>query len=499
MARTAKVHRLTALAVKRYAEASRQTAPLHDGGGLYLRKRDASALWYLRLTEPSTGAEQWHRLFPDDPAGGYPHKGLGEARAEARRMWDLRSSGIDPRAQRDRQIQAQKDLEAAAELEAERRLSVRDLFDRWVATDLQPRLRADGKRAGRKDGGKFTRDQFTRRVFPKIGRVAIEDVKRSDLLAILDSAKKECKLRTANVLLADLKQMFRFALARDVVLRNPLETVLKRDVGGASVERDRVLSTNELTSLADALPASGLTDRNVAGVWLVLATGVRVGELLGATWHGDEIDPAEVKAAADISDVKLGVVNIVARTWHILETKNQRSHTIHLSAFAIDQFERLAEFREAVPQDLNRALPWVFPNASGTGPVGVKSFGKQLADRQRSAERRLKNRSKDTDALLLPGGRWTAHDLRRTAATLMAELGFGGDVIDECLNHMIESRVRRIYVRDRRVAEQARAFDALGAKLALLAAPAHHDDSSPSQHRGPPTAARVLAAAGSWT
>jgi len=492
MARTAKVHRLTALAVKRYAEAARQSAPLHDGGGLYLRKRDASALWYLRLTEPSTGAEQWHRLFPDDPAGGYPHKGLSDARAEARRMWDLRSSGIDPRAQRDRQIQAQKDLEVAAELEAERRLSVHDLFDRWVATDLQPRLRADGKRAGRKDGGKFTRDQFTRRVFPKIGRVAIEDVKRADLLAILDGAKREGKLRTANVLLADLKQMFRFALARDVVMRNPLETVLKRDVGGASVERDRVLSATELASLADALPASGLTERNIAGVWLVLTTGVRVGELLDATWHGNDGDPAELKSAADISEVKLGVVDVVARTWHILETKNQRSHTIHLSAFAISQFERLEEFREVIPHDMNRAVPWVFPNTSATGPVGVKSFGKQMADRQRPADRRLKNRSKDTEALLLPGGRWTAHDLRRTAATLMAELCFGGDVIDECLNDMIESRVRRVYVRDRRVAEQARAFEALGSKLALIATSAHREGRQRCRRSDSPTAARVL-------
>jgi hypothetical protein len=67
MARTAKVLRLTALAVKRYAEATRQTAPLHDGDGLYLRKRDASALWYLRLTEPPNGAGHWHCLF--GPAG----------------------------------------------------------------------------------------------------------------------------------------------------------------------------------------------------------------------------------------------------------------------------------------------------------------------------------------------------------------------------------------------------------------------------------------------
>jgi integrase len=140
-----------------------------------------------------------------------------------------------------------------------------------------------------------------------------------------------------------------------------------------------------------------------------------------------------------------------------------------LSDFAMRQFERLAAFREATPHDLNRAVPWVFPNTSATGPVGVKSFGKQLSDRQRPLERRLKNRSKNTEALLLPGGRWTAHDLRRTAATLMAEVGFGGDVIDECLNHVIESRVRTVYVRDRRLGEQAQAFDALGAKLEGMA------------------------------
>lgn len=43
-----------------------------------------------------------------------------------------------------------------------------------------------------------------------------------------------------------------------------------------------------------------------------------------------------------------------------------------------------------------------------------------------------------------------------------------GDVIDECLNHMIESRMRRTYIRDRRAVDQARAFDALGKSLESL-------------------------------
>ena len=51
----------------------------------------------------------------------------------------------------------------------------------------------------------------------------------------------------------------------------------------------------------------------------------------------------------------------------------------------------------------------------------------------------------------------------------MARLGFGNDVIDAALNHVIGNRVTRVYVRDRREADQARAFDALGQHLATLA------------------------------
>jgi integrase len=77
----------------------------------------------------------------------------------------------------------------------------------------------------------------------------------------------------------------------------------------------------------------------------------------------------------------------------------------------------------------------------------------------------MEHRTKNTAALNLSGGKWTAHDLRRTAATLMAGLDISTDVIDECLNHMLQSRVSRIYIRDRREGQQAIAFDALGEKL----------------------------------
>jgi len=50
----------------------------------------------------------------------------------------------------------------------------------------------------------------------------------------------------------------------------------------------------------------------------------------------------------------------------------------------------------------------------------------------------------------------------------MAGAGVPSNVIDECLNHKIASRVTRVYVKDRRLAEQARAFDTLGARIEAL-------------------------------
>lgn len=419
-------------------------------------------LFYFRYTDP---AGQRPRL----PLGAYDAKGKGgltveQARAKARELSALHRAGArdlrahlaseaeaaQQRAEVER-IRAQAERDALeqkaqqAELERERRISVRALFDRWVSVALTPHSRADGSRTGRKDGGKAVRGQFEHWVFPDLGDQAAEDVGKADLMAIIDAAKAEGKLRTANMLLSNLKQMFRFAAARDIVRRNPLESVTKKDAGGQEVDRTRVLSPAEIQALARALPASRLSPRSSAAVWIILGTCCRVGELMRAEWQH---------------------VDLRQRTWHLPDTKNEREHTIHLSDFVIAHFDRLASLRE-VGRD-RRPVPWLVPNSTGTGPVDIKTFGKQLSDRQRPPHKRLPRRSLQTGALALSGGRWTAHDLRRTGATLMASLGVSGDVIDECLNHKIESRVRRIYVRDRRPAEQARAFDALGAKLAEI-------------------------------
>lgn len=354
----------------------------------------------------------------------------------------------------------------AEELAESRRLTIRQLFDRWRSTELQPHIGTDGKRTGRKDGGAFVAAQFERHVFPTVGQHAATDLTRQDLLAILDARKAAGALRTSNMLLTDLRQMMDFAVERELAPTNPLQGLKRRKVGGKETERERFLTDAELLQLWEALPEARLNDRSRCALNLILATATRVGEAMGAVWVNAAKNRASIASLRDVAEAsgtKFGIVDLDARTWYLPDTKNQRDHTLHLSDFAVACLRELAELREVDPS--GNACPWVFPDRSRVRPVCVKSLGKQVADRQRPLDKRMKRRSLNTETLLLDGGKWTLHDLRRTAATILARLGFSTDVIDECLNHQLQSKVARTYIKDRRLAEQQRAFDALGAHL----------------------------------
>jgi integrase len=136
------------------------------------------------------------------------------------------------------------------------------------------------------------------------------------------------------------------------------------------------------------------------------------------------------------------------------------SDDVQLSDYAIQWFERLAEIKTHPI--------WVFPNVSDSDHVCTKSLNKQFSDRQRPASKRMSNRTGNTTALQLKGGKWVPHDLRRTAATFMQSLGVAGEVIERCLNHTEDNKVKRIYQRDELIPQRAEAFKRLGEHLDLL-------------------------------
>jgi integrase len=421
---------------------------------------------YLTLAAPRQKAAGWSKQYQEGARDLRQHF----AKVEAYRLQAME----DQRLQTEREKRSAELALEQVELDRQRRLTVKQLFERGAATELAPHIGGDGKRIGRKDGGRFVREQFERRVFATLGDIAVMDVRKADILAILDAVKAERKLRTANMLLADLKQMFRFAAERKIIEHSPIELISKRKVGGKDIKRDRVLSKDELAALVKQLPEANLSKRTVLGLRVILATGCRIGELMGAVWADAKPQQQTLQATIDAHNtvqksgaVQFCFVDLQARTWYLPTTKNQRDHLIHLSDFTVQQFTELATLREA-HRVTGKPLPWVFPDSRGTGPVCIKSFGKQLADRQSSESARLQNRTKSVDALVLEGGRWTAHDLRRTASTLMSQLGISNDVINECENH-IKQGMSGLYIQERREAEQVKAFDALGQRLAALA------------------------------
>jgi len=250
-------------------------------------------------------------------------------------------------------------------------------------------------------------------------------------------------VRMAKRVLSDLRQMFCFALDRDLVEQDPTARIKKSKIG-PDTERDRVLSEEELSDLFKRLDASALAPNSKSALVIQIATLARIGEILSARW--DDVD-------------------FVRRQWILPTTKNGRSHRIWLSDFALNEFREI--------QALTGMTGWVFPNAMCSGPLNSKTVTKQVADRQRDAKP-MSHRTKHTHALTLSGGPWRPHDLRRTGASMMAELGVLPDVIERCLNHTEANAMKRIYQRPSYEKQMQDAWRTLGQRISGLM----HQDST---------------------
>src|SRR5262249_24526343 len=77
-------------------------------------------------------------------------------------------------------------------------------------------------------------------------------------------------------------------------------------------------------------------------------------------------------------------------------------------------------------------------------------------------------RKDDPEAKALP--RWTLHDLRRTARTLMSRAGVDPDTAERCLGHVIGG-VRGTYDRHEYHDEKKRAFETLAALIERIVNP----------------------------
>ena len=395
-----------------------------DGGNLYVRIRSItdggsiSFRYFYRIDH----SQKWMTLESTT---------LATARAERDDYKALIKKGIDPKVERTLQkerLRIQQIEEQNALNRLALRITVYDLFTRWFEMDV----------INRKDKMEVDR-MFKKDVLPILGEIFVEEVRKGHVVQVIDLLKKRGVANLARNILKLIRQMFKFAVNRDLIEFDPTASLNIAKMTTTPTERDRILDESEIISLAHQLPSANLLKSTECALWIALSTMCRIGEL---------------------SKTKITDIDFDLHTWIIPKenSKNGKAHTIYLSDFALNQFKILLQY--------TKSDTWIFTNRDGSSHVCEKSITKQLGGRQ--SQSILSNRSKDNQALVLKGGKWTPHDLRRTGATLMGNLGITPDVIEKCLNHSEENKVKRIYQRQKLETEQAEAWQILGNHLDSL-------------------------------
>ena len=207
----------------------------------------------------------------------------------------------------------------------------------------------------------------------------LSQIDRRKIAALLGEIETSSGPAARNRLRSTLSAFFNWCITEGLLETNPVQGTAKAEENGS---RERVLTREELRQLWRALGDDKFSDV----VRLLLLTGQRRNEIGKLQW----------------SEVELGRKLIVLASGR---TKNGRQHEVPLSSQAVALIKR-------------------HPRRNSSDFL----FGKRGFSDWHVAKAKL-----DQRVGVAP---WTLHDLRRTCATQMAELGVLPHVIETTLNHV---------------------------------------------------------------
>ena len=381
----------------------RATHPDSSIRGLELRvTKLGRKSWALRYRRKSDG--KLRRLT----LGSFPAIGLEEARQTSKEHLAAIGRGADP---------------AGKLQERNKAATFAEIVDLLIELHGRPNK---GMRTLRDDAA-----MLRRYVFPHIGAMKAWDITKRDIVNLLDhavaqpDARRGKRTQRANTLPAAaverfqprtlthrpnrvfqlVRAIFRWAVARDELTFDPtagLKAPIKHEPA-----RERELSPTEICKFWLALDRAPMTrdpnDRvgvlltrsRALTLQLALVTAQRIGEVTAMSM-------TELDLAGE------------APVWTIpsAHSKNNQINRVPLSPLAV---RLIAEARRLAPNS-----PWLFPCADGGGAISPQVPAKAL-ERARAS---------------LGIAHFRVHDLRRTAATRMAEQGINVHTISLVLNHV---------------------------------------------------------------
>jgi integrase len=254
----------------------------------------------------------------------------------------------------------------------------------------------------------------------------IRDITRAEISLVRSKIEQESGPIAANRARSSLSSLFSWAMGEGIVDANPVIGTNK----APELSRDRVLSDQELADIWKACQA----DDYGRIIRLAMLTGSRRSEVAGI-----------VETEIDLS----------RRMWTLPaeRSKNNRAHEISLSDPAL-------EILRGVPRREGRELLF----GEGSGPFSGWSGAKEKLDERIAAAR--KQRRKPAPPA------WVLHDIRRTVATRMADLGIAPHIVEACLNHVSGHKggVAGIYNRAVYQKEKKQALDIWAAHVEAIVA-----------------------------
>ena len=321
---------------------------------------------------------------------------------------------------------------AKSQAKQERRASQANTFQKVAlqCLKLETGMKEDGDQVifsgTMRTAGRRLRD-LKRLVFPALGDRPITEIKRSEIVGLLDQIQISNGPVMADRVLAALRVIMNWHTSRSDDFRSPIAKGMSRTKSKERARR-RILSDEEIRKVWTA--AAKAEGSFPALVKFLLLTCARRSEAAEMTF-------AELKGG----------------DWELPAARNKTGLNLvrPLSKAALDVIRSLR-------RDGSR---YVFP---ATKDLPIVAFSKRKAEFDKAS---------GTSG-------WTLHDLRRSARSLLSRAGVSSDHAERCLGHVIGG-IRGIYDRHAFHHEKAQAYEALAAQIEHIVNPRDNVTALPAR------------------
>lgn len=312
--------------------------------------------------------------------------------------------GLSLAQAREKLIDAKRDIEAGVspaveKQRAKRRLKEAKSFGQVGRKWMDQAAMADSTRDMR-------RAIFDREIMPRWSNRLLAEITADDLRAECAAIVERGAPATAIHVRDIVKQIYRYAILHGEKVVNPADDVAPSSIA-SFVPRDRALSPTEVRIMLGQLEHVPTLPTIRLGLRFLLLSMVRKNELREAVWTEVDFENA---------------------VWTIPKERMKRSrpHNVYLSRQMLDMLIAL--------KTCAGNSPYVLPSRyEADAPMSRATFNRITT----AVVKRAQDRG-------LPLAPFTVHDLRRTASTLLHEMGFDSDWVEKCLAHE-ERSSRSVY------------------------------------------------------